>query len=237
MNQVVTFSFFKFNNWSAKYFALKGMGTSEDILKNVHGLQFYKVLGSGGGTGFSWIPDLSVYGLLCTWSGMEAAQKFHSSSNYIQGYISRSEKNVSFWLVPIHSHGTWSNVNPFTIAAEKKNSTIAVLTRATIKPSKLFAFWKTVKAVGKRVNRSPGIVFSKGIGEWPLFQQATFSIWEDEKSMKEYAYNSREHLDVIKQTRKNKWFSEELFARFYVMDVKGNWFNDNGNQLKKIKAH
>jgi hypothetical protein len=237
MDQVVTFSFFKFKDWSSRFFALKGMGTSEDILKNVQGLQFYKVLGSGGGTGFSWIPDLSVYGLLCTWSGIEAAEKFHNSSKYLQSYTSRSDKNVSFWLVPFHSHGSWSNVNPFRNTSERKNSTIAVLTRATIKPSKLFAFWKTVKQVGKRVNQSPGKVFSKGIGEWPLLQQATFSIWEDEKSMTDYAYKSDEHLNVIRQTRKKNWFSEELFARFHVMDVTGNWFDGNRTQLKKIKGH
>jgi len=60
-----------------------------------------------------------------------------------------------------------------------------------------------------------------GIGENPFLDQATFSIWESPEAMKKYAYQSFDHSDVIKLTRDRKWYSEELFARFAILESTG----------------
>lgn len=66
------------------------------------------------------------------------------------------------------------------------------------------------------------MIVSLTIGEAPFFRQATFSIWDNLESMKEFAYNSAEHLDVIRKTRQEDWYSEELFARFALISASGN---------------
>jgi heme-degrading monooxygenase HmoA len=89
-----------------------------------------------------------------------------------------------------------------------------VLTRANIRINKLQAFWSNVDEVAKLMTTAKGFVTSFGIGEAPLYRQATFSVWESLEDVKAFAYRSREHGEVIKKTRTENWYSEELFARF-----------------------
>ena len=60
-------------------------------------------------------------------------------------------------------------------------------------------------------------ITSFGIGEVPLYRQATFSVWESVEDMKAFAYQSAEHREVIQKTRDENWYSEELFARFKLI--------------------
>ncbi|MEI2717802.1 MAG: hypothetical protein V9E98_12585, partial [Candidatus Nanopelagicales bacterium] len=52
--------------------------------------------------------------------------------------------------------------------------------------------------------------------------QGTFSVWRDAAALRSFAYESPEHVAVIEQTRSTGWYSEELFARFAVVDVSGD---------------
>ena len=55
--------------------------------------------------------------------------------------------------------------------------------------------------------------------------QATFSLWKSGKSMQEFAYHSKYHKEVVRLTRERKWYKEELFARFAVLETAGSWKN------------
>ncbi|MFN5849688.1 MAG: DUF3291 domain-containing protein, partial [Chitinophagales bacterium] len=69
----------------------------------------------------------------------------------------------------------------------------------------------------------PGLIYTKGIGEAPLVQMATFSIWESAETLRNFAYNSPEHLEAIKKTRELDWYQEEMFARFQPYKSQGIW--------------
>ena len=73
------------------------------------------------------------------------------------------------------------------------------------------------------------MIYTKGIGEVPVVQMATFSLWKNFNAVKEYAYKSKQHKEAIRKTRKNNWYKEELFSRFHPYKSLGTW-NDN-NQL------
>ena len=62
------------------------MGVNHDLVKNVDGLQFYKLLGSGGKTGFSLFPDFSTYAMLSVWNNEEDAENFLKTSKLICSY-------------------------------------------------------------------------------------------------------------------------------------------------------
>ena len=47
--------------------------------------------------------------------------------------------------------------------------------------------------------------------------------------MKNYAYKSFDHADVIKLTREREWYKEELFARFEIID---SWGTLNGVNIE-----
>jgi len=62
-----------------------------------------------------------------------------------------------------------------------------------------------------------------GIGEVPLTQMATFSIWKNKEALMDFAYKSKEHAQAIVKTRKLQWYNEELFSRFQPYKTVGHW--------------
>ena len=231
-NQVVTISFFRFSKFRKKYWAFTMMQLAHSkISKQSEGLSFYKLLGSGADNGFGAKPNFGVYGLLGVWENEEMAQRFMAESSIYKRYSNYANESFYCVLKPIMSHGSWSGQQPFEVCEDKDTSAgkIAVLTRATIKPAKVFSFWRNVAGVGHTATEAKGRNFSIGIGEWPWLQQATFSIWDGEKEMKDFAYNSPMHREVIKMTREKGWYQEELFARFRLLKVCGEW---EGKEVK-----
>jgi hypothetical protein len=121
-------------------------------------------------------------------------------------------------------HGQWGGASPFQITTELQlQQPLAVITRATIKTRHLLNFWRYVPTVSASIEDHPGRMLSVGIGEWPLFMQATFSLWNSGKAMLDYAYQSQHHREVIQRTRELGWYKEELFARFHPYASRGSW--------------
>ncbi len=135
------------------------------------------------------------------------------------------EKASDFSHILMHNikaQGTWSGSNPFDKGATYDESKpLAVITRATIKPKLAYKFWKYVPSVSKSMDNYAGLLYSKGIGEWPILMQATFSLWETGDHMMAYAYKNKKHADMVSKTRALGWYSEELFSRFHPFDIKG----------------
>jgi heme-degrading monooxygenase HmoA len=222
MSQTTLISFFKYKVFKNKWNAFVRMGRPPISLKNIEGLTFFKPLGTGSGNGFSIKPDFSTYGFVLVFSSEEKAAQFLQSSTF-KKYQKNAEKYATVFMKTIKSHGEWSKQNPFKSEVEfDKSKPLAVITRATIKPKLAHKFWKYVPSVSKSMNNYDSLVFSKGIGEFPLLMQATFSLWESAEAMMDYAYKNPKHAEMVKKTRELGWYSEELFARFQPYKIEGN---------------
>jgi heme-degrading monooxygenase HmoA len=123
-------------------------------------------------------------------------------------------------LEPLESHGFWDGKKVFGELPNQSDYSgkIAVLTRATIKLSKLKHFWKNVASVASQMATAKGFITSYGVGEIPWIKQATFSIWESKEDMMSFAYKMPQHKEVIKKTVKQKWYKEEMFTRFKILE-------------------
>lgn len=208
-----------------KFWAFKQMGLVGQNLHKVLGLKFFKVLGTGGGNGFSLRPDFSTYAFLGVWKDVQHAESFFDSHPFFQQYLNKADGYRTFYLRPIHVYGLWSGQQPFTVTKSDKKTTpvpIAIITRATLRWQRLLSFWKAVPFASKAIEAAQGIQFYKGIGEWPFVQQATFSIWDDFEAVKNFAYKGKAHAKIIKQTRKKNWYKEDLFSRFEILKDTGN---------------
>lgn len=128
-------------------------------------------------------------------------------------------KTITYILQPIEGHGLWSGKEPFGTLPRKTDyeGKIAVLTRATIRRKKLDRFWSHVEAVAQQMTTAEGFITSYGIGEMPYIRQATFSIWESKEAMRQFAYKLPLHAEVVQKTRKENWYSEDLFVRFKIL--------------------
>lgn len=199
------------------------MRDAHPYLQEVEGMTFYKLMGSGRGIGFSMFPDWSAYGLLQVWEKEEYAERFLANSPLSFLYREKSTGPVVLFLKNLSSHGLWSGIEPFLPghAGEKDPVPVAILTRASVRPSRLIPFWTYVPIAERPLKKAEGLLWSKGFGEVPLTRMATISIWEDLASVKKFAYQSPEHLKAISLTRKLNWYSEELFARFWVYRIEG----------------
>jgi heme-degrading monooxygenase HmoA len=222
--QITTISFFKYTSLRNKFWGLKMMQFAHKGLVNTKGLSFYRLLGSGKGKGFNPFPDWSVYSLLQVWETEEAAHTFFDSSDLIKQYSERTDELFTLYMKNISAGGTWVGKNPFEKAADLDSTLpIAVITRATIKWNWLIRFWKYVPTSQEPLDENEGLIYTKGIGEIPIVQMATFSLWKNFESVKQFAYNSKQHQEAIRRTRKNDWYREELFARFQPYKSVGTW--------------
>jgi hypothetical protein len=196
-------------------FALLAMAIHRLPLMMQKGCSFWKLLGSGRNGTFDLNPDWQQWGLLAVWDDREAFEQFNESSFISKWWKSLTHEQWTILCEPLQSHGKWDGKEPFgkpNVSDHK--GPIAVLTRATIRLSKLKGFWSNVDSVANMMSNAPGFITSLGIGEAPVYRQATFSVWKSVDSVKAFAYAAREHAEVIKKTRNENWYSEELFARF-----------------------
>ncbi len=216
-NQITTVTLFETKGIRNQFWAFSQVPLALFRLKGVPGLQFYKSMGSGGGKGFDFTPSFSKYCWLLVWENSDFANQFFQSNHYFKEYESKAISVNTLYLENVESHGLWSGVKPFKKSAEfMLDSKVVVLTRARIKTFKLIHFWTKVGRTAKELYKFAELEFAIGVGELPFIQQATLSIWKNTQAMQEYAYKDETHKKVIKLTRKHKWYSEELFARFVL---------------------
>ena len=222
MSQTALISFFQYAGIKNKWYAFTRMGRSPILQKKINGLTFFKPLGTGSGNGFSIKPDFSTFGFVAVFKSEELAKEF-LRTDVVKKYTKTTTDYSHVLMHTVKSHGKWSEQNPFESSVEyDKTKPLAVITRATIKPKLAYQFWKNVPAVSKSMDKYDELVFSKGIGEFPLLMQATFSLWSSAEAMINYAYKNPKHAEMVKKTRELNWYSEELFARFQPFYQEGN---------------
>jgi len=123
-------------------------------------------------------------------------------------------------LRPISSRGRWAGREPFVISPKTGEGPVAAITRARLNPLRARRFRNAVPAVTDTLESRPGLRLALSIGEWPVGLQGTFTLWNSEKALTEFAYHGP-HRTVIRRTPVERWYSEELFARFAVLDSVG----------------
>ena len=215
--KIISIRFLTFEGFSNKRFAFAQMGISLVNPWKHAGLLFSKHLGVGAGNGFSVWPDFSMYAFLGVFESQKASDDFFETNARWSALKNQSSEMNGWDTVAIKGHGTWNGNNPFEMGADPGNGPVLVLTRASIVWYKSLLFWFNVSHASKYLSSKSGLLFAKGVGEFPLLEQATLSLWESEEILDQFAYKSKEHAPMIKKTRALKWYSEEMFIRMRVI--------------------
>ena len=201
--------------------AVGRMATDRARLRRAPGLRFAKLLGTGDGRTFSpRDANFRRWAVFAVWASVADADSFENRSGW-----TFADEACRFDLAPLRWRGRWSRRDPLfglspVVAAD---GPIAVITRARVRPRYWRKFAAATPPVAVASAEADRQRFAMAIGEAPIGLQATFSVWDDAAAVDAFAYGpaAEAHREVMRRTRAEGWYSEELFARFSVLAVTG----------------
>ena len=207
---------------SAVPWALWRLALGARGLGGAGGLRFARVLGSGQHGGFGLKPGLDCQGIFAFFDTAEQARAFIESAPVVQAYRQRALEHFSAVLQATSARGSWAGHRLAARAAPTAQGPVAALTRAAIRPTRAWSFWRHSPATEAELAASPGCLLAVGLGEAPLLRQATFSLWESVAAMDAYARHGS-HQRAIQASWQRGFFSEWMFARFRPLALDGAW--------------
>jgi len=204
--------------------AIWHMASDRIALKRNPAISFFKLIGTG--TGQTFTPrdaDPTLWGLIL--SIQESELEGFDESDLVKSWRSFALTESRYIATPISVHGSWSKSQPFVVDTELAKSwegKVLAITRARIRWRKNLQFWRAVPPVIESLRGCAGVESAIGIGEAPIGLQGTLSVWSSSAAVREFAYKGAAHSAAIAQTQSQKWYSEELFARFALLEVRGS---------------
>jgi hypothetical protein len=203
--------------------AVLRVGLDRPGVRGTAGVRFAKLLGTGdGGTFGLGGTDPRRWGLLASWADRADAGAFERSA-VVRRWRRLAEETWRVELRPLAARGRWSGREPFGAPAGGRwDGPVAAVTRARLRPARARSFWRAVPAVAADLRGRTGLRLAVGIGEAPVGLQGTFSLWESAAALRAFAYGGAAHRAVISRTEPERWYAEELFARFAVEAASGS---------------
>jgi len=197
------------------------LATDRWRLARTPGLAFWRLLGTGAASDTGPGADLHRTALFAVWDDERSLERFAASMGPRWGASSET------WHVRLRSHGghgTWRGVDVLAglEAATGSTDAVAIVTRADVRPAAWRAFGAAGRPVSDELRAAEGLLAVVGVGEAPVGRLGTFSLWRDLDAALGF-HRSPRHLAVVRRTRAERWYREELFARFEPYASVGTW--------------
>jgi heme-degrading monooxygenase HmoA len=206
--------------------ALARLGTDRLRLHGTPGLRFARLLGTGRGSSTAPGADLARTALFAVWDSPAALDAVEAGplGARMRRTRERGGEVYAVRLALVSGRGRWAghDVLDGLDHRDAGDGPLAVLTRAVVRPRAWHRFAGVGPAVSDEVGGAPGLLAVVGVGEAPVGLQATFSLWRDTAAMRAFA-RADAHRAVVRRTRREAWYGEELFARFSPVAASGTW--------------
>lgn len=222
MARIASFHLVRERPWHAGA-AMARLGTDRLRLPRVDGLRFWRLLGTGRGDDTGPSVDPRRTALFAVWDDPAALDGFLADSSIARRW-QRAEEAWHVRLRRIGGHGTWRGVDPLDgLEPAVGDGPIAVVTRADVRWRSWRAFRAAGGPVADELRAADGLLAVVGIGEAPVGRLGTFSLWRSAADVRAFAVGMPQHREVVRRTRGEQWYGEELFARFEPYGSSGAW--------------
>jgi heme-degrading monooxygenase HmoA len=222
MARIASFHLVREPTWKAPL-ALARLGSDRLRLRRTRGVVFWRLLGTGAGDRTGSGADLARTALFAVWDDETALDAFLRDSPVTRRWHGALES----WHVRLRGvggHGRWRGVDPLDgLEAGSAIGPVAIITRADVRRHSWKAFGAASNVVDAELHTAPGLIDVVGIGEAPVGRLATFSLWESQAAARTFAYSMPDHVEVMRRTRDEDWYAEEMFARFEPYGSSGTW--------------
>lgn len=189
------------------------------------GLEFLRVLGTGHGNSTSPGTQWGRTALFCLFADDRTADEFIAKLRAQSGVLES-------WHVKMRGaggHGSWRGraipdlLNASAASANESDVPVAMITRADVRARSWRVFAREARVVDEELHKCDGLLAVVGVGEAPILRLGTFSLWRDGAALIEFARRRPEHQRVMARTRSERWYGEEMFARFVPYWSTGSW--------------
>lgn len=230
MSSIATFHLLK---WRGIAGMITALAFDRIRYRRTPSLVFLRVLGTGKADSTAPSTQVGRTALFCVFDDEGAADRFIERVKTRRGL-------VESWHVKLHGaggHGAWRGLEiPKLLGAPTQHgdprSPLAMITRADVRPGSWRTFARAARVVDRELHMSDGLVAVVGIGEAPILRLGTFSIWRDRQAMVDFSRRQPEHQRVVERTRRDRWYGEEMFARFVPYWSTGTW--DGRDPLRSV---
>lgn len=203
--------------------AMARLATDRPRLARTPGLAFSRLLGTGRGARTGPSADLRRTALFAVWEDEADLDAFLAESSIARRWASADEQ----WQVRLRGvsgHGRWRGVAVMDdLDIGSASGQVAIITRADVRPGAWRGFRRAGPAVDAELQRAEGLLAVVGIGEAPVGRLGTFSLWRTAADARAFATTMPHHVEVVRRTRLDQWYGEELFARFEPYASSGSW--------------
>lgn len=204
--------------------AMARLASDRFRLRQQPGLTFWRLLGTGRGSDTTPGADLRRTAVFAIWDDSAAIDEFMRSSAIAQRWAN-AEEAYHVRLRLIGGHGRWRGVDVLDgleRSPAESGGPVAIVTRARVRRGAWRTFGRAGDAVDRELHGSDGLLAVVGIGEAPVGRLGTFSLWRSIDDALYFA-GSDHHRAVVHRTRSERWYAEELFARFEPFESSGTW--------------
>lgn len=213
---------FHLTTWHGTGAAWAHLGRDRLALGRVPGLEFVRLLGTGRGSSTRRGATTSRTAMFAVWRDEAALDDFVAGHRVATRWRAAREH----WSVRLRGaggHGAWRGVEvPARLARGSDAGPVAVLTRADVRRAARRRFGRAGGPVDDELAAARGLLAVVAIGEAPIGRLGTFSLWESLDAMRTFAASAR-HAEVVARTRRERWYGEEMFARFEPYGSTGAW--------------
>ena len=219
---------------------LSRMGLDRPLLRRTPGLRFWRLLGTGRGRTMTLGADLRRWAMFAVWEEEAALDAFLADSPVAarwrelgRGDLHRAPRAAAL----ARRVGRATRCARRRRAAEPRDAApvaphgararrpVAILTRASIRPLRLARFYRAIAAARRAsCSASPGLLASVGVGRVAGRAPGDLLALALARGRHRATPTARPATARwSRRTRAERWYAEELFARFRAYGSAGTW--------------